>query len=146
MLHLIKDLTDPLVDYLLQDPVRPELPPEFRVAENREAFALKDQNDKVQAVVCVAYNVGVPASVKELVDYIDANPDTAVFYTIWSYSPGAGRKLLRQAVEHIKENKSNIQRFVTLSPKTEMARRFHLQNGAEVFRENTESVNYEYKL
>ena len=50
MLHLIKDITDPLIDYLLQDPVRPELSPEFRVAENREVFALKD-DDKVKAIV-----------------------------------------------------------------------------------------------
>jgi hypothetical protein len=37
-----------------------------------------------------------------------------------------------------------IKRFVTLSPKTEMAKRFHLKNGAIVFRENEETVNYEY--
>jgi hypothetical protein len=143
MLHLIKDLTDPLVDYLLQDPVRPELPPEFRVAENREVFALKD-NDKVKAIVCVAYNVGVPASVKDLVDYIDANPDTAVFYTIWSYAAGAGRNLLEEAQAHIKETKSGITNFVTLSPKTETAKRFHLRNGASVYRENEDTVNYKY--
>lgn len=143
MLHLIKDLTDPLVDYLLQDPVRPELPPEFRVAENREVFALKD-NDKVKAIVCVAYNVGVPSSVKDLVDYIDANPDTAVFYTIWSYAAGAGRNLLEEAQAHIKETKSGITNFVTLSPKTETAKRFHLRNGASVYRENEDTVNYKY--
>jgi hypothetical protein len=34
---------------------------------------------------------------------------------------------------------------VTLSPKTEMARKFHLKNGAEVFRENPDTVNYLYK-
>lgn len=143
MLHLIKDLTDPLVDYLLQDPVRPELPPEFRVAENREVFALKD-DDKVKAIVCVAYNVGVPSSVKDLVDYIDANPDTAVFYTIWSYAAGAGRNLLEEAQAHIKETKSGITNFVTLSPKTETAKRFHLRNGASVYRENEDTVNYKY--
>jgi hypothetical protein len=33
---------------------------------------------------------------------------------------------------------------VTLSPKTEMARRFHLKNGAIIFRENIETINYEY--
>lgn len=143
MLHLIKDLTDPLVDYLLQDPVRPELPPEFRVAENREAFALKD-NDKVKAIVCVAYNVGIPSSVKDLVEYIDANPDTAVFYTIWSYAAGAGRDLLEEAQAHIKETKSGITNFVTLSPKTETAKRFHLRNGASVYRENEDTVNYKY--
>jgi hypothetical protein len=144
MLHLIKDLTDPLVDYLLQDPVRPELSPEFRVAENREAFALKDNDDKVKAVVCVAYNVGVPSSVKDLVEYIDANPDTAVFYTIWSYAAGAGKDLLEEVQDHIKASKANIKNFVTLSPKTEMARRFHHKNGATTYRENEDTINYKY--
>jgi hypothetical protein len=33
---------------------------------------------------------------------------------------------------------------VTLSPKTEMARRFHHKNGATTYRENADSVNYQY--
>jgi hypothetical protein len=68
----------------------------------------------------------------------------AIFYTIWSYKPGAGRDLILNAVSYIKSNKPHISRFVTLSPPTEMARRFHLKNGASVFRNNTETVNYEY--
>jgi len=47
-------------------------------------------------------------------------------------------------VRQIKQTFPTITRFVTLSPKTEMARRFHLKNGAVVFRENEETVNYEY--
>jgi hypothetical protein len=35
--------------------------------------------------------------------------------------------------------------YVTLSPKTEMARKFHLKNGAEVFQENETTVNYLYR-
>jgi hypothetical protein len=53
--------------------------------------------------------------------------------------------LIFDAVEYIKENKKEIKRFVTLSPKTDMARRFHTRNGAIVFRDNPETVNYEYK-
>jgi hypothetical protein len=34
---------------------------------------------------------------------------------------------------------------VTLSPKTEMARRFHLKNGASELRENSNTINYIYK-
>jgi len=74
-----------------------------------------------------------------------SNPNVAVFYTIWSYAPGAGRKLIFDAVSHIKENNEHIKRFVTLSPKTELAKRFHLKNGAIVYRENDETVNYEYQ-
>ena len=49
-----------------------------------------------------------------------------------------------QTVAQIKERFPTITRFVTLSPKTEMAKRFHTKNGATTFRENSESVNYEY--
>jgi hypothetical protein len=38
-----------------------------------------------------------------------------------------------------------IQTYVTLSPKTEMARRFHLKNGARELRENPNTINYIYK-
>jgi len=38
----------------------------------------------------------------------------------------------------------NVKRFVTLSPPTELARRFHIRNGANIFRVNEQSVNYEY--
>ena len=71
-------------------------------------------------------------------------PDVAVFYTIWSYKPGAGRKLISTARLWIGSNRANITKFVTLSPPTEMARVFHLKNGAEVFRINPDTVNYLY--
>jgi hypothetical protein len=32
-----------------------------------------------------------------------------------------------------------------LSPKTEMARKFHLKNGARELRENINTINYIYK-
>jgi hypothetical protein len=73
-------------------------------------------------------------------------PTTAIFYTIWSYAPGAGVELLRQTVSHIRAQFPTITRFVTLSPKTEMARRFHTKNGAVTFRENLDTVNYEYLI
>jgi hypothetical protein len=46
--------------------------------------------------------------------------------------------------DEVKETKPEIKRFVTLSPKTEMAKNFHHKNGAITYRENQESVNYEY--
>jgi hypothetical protein len=70
--------------------------------------------------------------------------EVAVFYTIWSYKAGKGRELLIRAVKEIQKQHPSITRFVTLSPKTEMARRFHLKNGAIVFRENIDTTNYEY--
>ena len=73
-------------------------------------------------------------------------PTTAVFYTIWSYKAGKGAELLYRAVKEIQEQYPSVTRFVTLSPKTNLARRFHLKNGAIVFRENVETINYEYTV
>ena len=44
------------------------------------------------------------------------------------------------------KDKKNVNRLVTLSPKTEMAKRFHEKNGAELVSENEESYNFEYKI
>jgi hypothetical protein len=71
-------------------------------------------------------------------------PDTVVFYTIWSYKPGAGQRLLQEGLKKVQAELPNVKRFVTLSPPTDMARRFHIKNGASVFRVNSDTVNYEY--
>ena len=143
MLHLIKSLTDSFINFLSEDPVRPNIPYVDRVGDNKDIFVLRDENDKVKAITCVSYQVNIPTKESELFEDTEL-PNTAVFYTIWSYESGAGRKLIFDAVKHIKDNNSDIKRFVTLSPRTEMAKRFHLKNGAIVFRDNEESTNYEY--
>jgi hypothetical protein len=141
MLTCITQIDDPLLAHLKDDPVRPEIPAEFRVAVNRFVLALVE--NQVRAMVCVSLQNAVPAAVEDL-GYTDTDVDTAIFYTIWSYVPGAGTELLLSAVDNIRERYPAIKRFVTLSPKTEMARRFHIKNGAVVFRENPDTVNYEY--
>ena len=141
MLAFITNLTDPLLDYIKDDPVRPELPKEFRVGKNKFVSALVD--DIPRAIVCVSLHDFIPEDVNDL--FQDAEvPTTAIFYTIWSYAPGAGVELLRATVLEIQKQFPSIERFVTLSPKTEMAKKFHLRNGAGVYRENTNTVNYEY--
>lgn len=144
MLHLIKNLSDTFFKFLSEDPVRPNIPHVDRIGDNKDIFVMRGEDDNVTAITCVSYQNTIPSTEGELFE-ISGHPDTAVFYTIWSYKPGAGRQLIFEAVNYIKENKQNIVRFVTLSPKTEMAKRFHLKNGAIVFRENGETVNYEYK-
>ena len=62
---------------------------------------------------------------------VDDDPTVAVFYTVWSYSPGAGRRLVNQLAAHIRDTNSEIWDWVTLSPITDMAEKFHLRNGAE---------------
>jgi uncharacterized protein YuzE len=143
MIHLITSDTDRYFNFLTEDPVRPTIPTLSRIGINRDIFVLRDENGEAQAITCVSYQDSIPTTEQELFAQ-NAEPNIAVFYTIWSYAPGAGRTLIFNAVSHIKENMPNIKRFVTLSPPTTMARRFHLKNGALVFRENVETVNYEY--
>lgn len=146
MLYIIQSLNDPLLNLLADDPVRPEIPAEFRVSATSEIFVLQN-NDTLEpeAVVCVAYRDMIPADILELARDADRDITTAVFYTIWSYKPGAGRRMITQAVNWIKKNRSEIHEFVTLSPPTDMARKFHMTNGASVFRVNGDTVNYLYK-
>jgi hypothetical protein len=142
MLHLIKDIADSFFNFITQDPVRPSIPFAQRVGPNRDVFVLKDE-EQVKAITCVSYQDSIPSAEQDLFAESD-RPTVAVFYTIWSYAPGAGRQLIFDSVKHIQNEQTNIQRFVTLSPKTELAKRFHLKNGACVYKENTETVNYEY--
>ncbi len=145
MLHIIKDLSDNLLTLIKDDPVRPELPREFRVNDNSRIFVLKDdQTQEPLAVTCVKFLDQIPGGVDELAE-VAVNTNTAVFYTIWSYAQGAGRRLIQEAQAKIREEKPEVDTYVTLSPKTEMARRFHLKNGAEVYRENPDTVNYLYR-
>lgn len=132
--------------------MRPHLPTFWRVDPNREVYVLEDEaTNEVQAVICVAYCNQVPTDEGELEKYstptVPDEPlgDIAVFYTVWSYKPGAGRKLVLGTAQLIR-NTMPVRRFVTLSPQTEMARQFHLKNGAVVLQVNTTSVNYEYKF
>jgi uncharacterized protein YuzE len=144
MLHLIESLTDKFFELIYQDPVRPNVPHVDRLGANKDIFVFRDEDDKVKAITCVSYQSSIPTKESELFETTDS-PSIAVFYTIWSYVPGAGRALIFDAVRHIKETRPEITRFITLSPKTELAKRFHTKNGAGVYRENDETVNYEYE-
>lgn len=145
MIHYIRDTTNSFLSFVKDDPVRPEIPTEFRVSNGRLVIVLSDETpeDTPEAMVCVSFHSIVPENVAELSTNVD-NPTMAVFYTIWSYKPGKGAELLLKAVRGIQEQYPSVTRFVTLSPKTPMARRFHLKNGAGIFRENPDTVNYEY--
>ena len=143
MLQFIKDLSHTLLSFIKDDPVRPEISKDFRVSDGRVVAALTDEEQQPEAMVCVSFHDFVPEDVEGL-SKTSTVPTTAIFYTIWSYKAGKGRDLLIQAVKGIQEQYPSVNRFVTLSPKTEMARRFHLKNGAIIFRENIETINYEY--
>jgi len=141
-LHHIRDITDPLVRIIKDDPVRPHIPLEQRINEAAEILILK-AGEEVLAATCMQWLTDVPEDEQDLID-MAKDRKIAVFYTIWSYAPGAGANLLKQAAEWLKKDYSDLKGIVTLSPQTPMAQRFHLKNGAKIRKENATTVNYEY--
>ena len=143
MLHTITCITEDLETLIKDDPVRPEIPLTDRVNTNSRMYVLKD-GDKTAAVTCVKFLNSIPEAVEDMAGIVES-ATTAVFYTIWSYAAGAGRTLIQEAQKSIEAEFPGIDTYVTLSPKTEMARRFHLKNGAGIYRENPTTINYIYK-
>jgi hypothetical protein len=141
-LYHLRDPNDPLTRVIKDDPVRPHIPLEQRVNDAAEILMLRAE-DEILAVTCMQWLKDIPATEQDLIDY-PKDQAVAVFYTIWSYAPGAGAELLQLAAEWLKSEYTNLKDIVTLSPQTEMARRFHTKNGAETYRQNETSVNYRY--
>lgn len=141
-LHHIRDINDPQAGIIKDDPVRPHIPLEQRINDAAEILLLK-AGDEILAATCMAWLKDIPEDEADLQE-MEHTKDTAVFYTIWSYKPGAGQQLIKAAAEWLKEEYKDIKNIVTLSPQTEMAKRFHHKNGATTFRENETSVNYRY--
>ena len=122
--------------------MRPHIPLEQRINDAAEILILR-AGDEILAATCMQWLKDIPESEQDLID-MPKDHNVAVFYTIWSYKPGAGAKLLQQAAEWLLKDYKDIKGIVTLSPQTEMARKFHLKNGATVHRTNETSVNYKY--
>tara|TARA_A100001035_G_C27481481_1_gene363417 strand:+ start:93 stop:557 length:465 start_codon:yes stop_codon:yes gene_type:complete len=150
MLQLINGHED-LSAFLKDDPVRPHIPMSWRVTQGREVYGLFEDQYAVEApvnfegpraIICVAYTNGVALEERDLNNIEE--PDTAMFYTVWSYDKGAGREIVLQTQKHIQETKKHIFRYVTLSPLTVMAERFHLRNGAHFIRKGKKCQNFEY--
>ena len=141
-LHHIRDINDPQVKVIKDDPVRPHIPLEQRVNDFAEILILK-AGEEVLAATCMQWLRDIPEDEQDLIDLVE-NKDVAVFYTIWSYAPGAGAELLKEAANWLKTEFKDIKAIVTLSPQTEMAKRFHLKNGASIHKQNETSVNYKY--
>ena len=143
--HYIEQIIDDgLLGYLKDDPVRPSIPSTNRIKHNKESYVLFNHDTCcVDAVVCVAYTDKVLIEESEV--YEDCNdPCIAMFYTVWSYTPGAGRKIIIALRDMLVLEKPDIQRFITLSPQTDMAKRFHIRNGAFELQRNETTVNFEY--
>jgi len=120
------------------DPVRPHINAEDRLAPGRDVFHMDDM-----AYLCMAYLDRVPADEDCL---LSANcGSVAVAYTVWSLEKGYGRKIIMAARDIIQET-WRFKRLVTLSPKTDMAMKFHLSNGAKLIAENLTTNNFEYPI
>lgn len=138
----ITDPKDPRAGIIKDDPVRPHIPLEQRINEAAEILILK-AGEEILAATCMQWLKDIPRDEQDLIG-MDKDKNVAVFYTIWSYSPGAGQALIKQAASWILKEYENVQDIVTLSPQTEMARKFHHKNGATTLRTNETSVNYQY--
>ena len=85
-------------------------------------------------------------NVKKTTKIVNKEGKNAIFYTVWSKNTvrkGRGKEVLNSTINAISE--LPVTRYVTLSPKTEMAVQFHLKNGAVLLSENELTLNFEYK-
>lgn len=76
--------------------------------------------------------------------FIEDIHNTAVFYTVWSYNPGSGAQIVNQLAEHIRDTNTEIVKWVTLSPLTKTAERFHIKNGAEFLASYDVNQTFDY--
>ena len=137
-----------------KDPVRPELDNEFRTSYGRKIFGVKFQ-DEIHAVMCFAFTNEIPKSVEEL-DMMSKDAflqsirrdyqvgKIAIAYTVWSKKRGGGKLIVKEVFKLIKKT-HHLNRLITLSPLTEMARKFHLSNGAVQIQVNESTQNFEYE-
>ena len=157
---MITNIGKEIVNTILKDdPVRPHLDTDFRTSSHREVYALYEDkyaeydtpDEDIKAVICVAYTNEVPKDEYELNLFSQAacqdgqKGHIAVFYTVWSYSKGAGREVVNTVAKKLHES-GRATRFVTLSPLTAMAEKFHIRNGAELLEKHSSCQNFEYFL
>ena len=137
------------------DPVRPELSIEFRRSFGRKIFGVK-YGKEICAIMCFGFANQIPKTVNELdlmtkdaylqSAHRDQNVGRiAIAYTVWSKKKGGGKLIVKEVFKKIKKS-NHLNRLITLSPLTEMARNFHLRNGAYELQVNKETQNFEYKI
>tara|TARA_B100001029_G_scaffold178567_1_gene185640 strand:+ start:251 stop:766 length:516 start_codon:yes stop_codon:yes gene_type:complete len=138
-----------------EDPVRPELDIAFRTKYGRKIFGVKYQKE-ICAIMCFGFTNEIPKTVEEL-DLMtkdaylqsalrDQNVGKiAIAYTVWSKKKGGGKLIVKEVFKKIKKS-NHLNRLITLSPLTDMARKFHLRNGAIELQVNKKTQNFEYKF
>ena len=128
------------------DPVRPDISADFKTSPGRGVFGLRSPDGAWKAFMCYARTCDVPSDISEIETYTDEAGNFCIPYSVWSKEKGAGRAIINEVLRFINSKDNGIGRVVTLSPLTDMARKFHLRNGAFEFRMNETSVNFEYRL
>ena len=130
----LKKVTNQSQVQIKDDPVR-DVSYAFRTSQGRCIYTIPGK-----AVVCIANTFKCPIDMEQLEIYsLSAADEFTIFYTVWSYEKGYGRLILNELLQLLQ-----TKRYVTLSPKTEMAKNFHLRNGAKLLAENKTSYNFEY--
>ena len=145
----------PYID-VKEDPVRPELDLTFRQTYGRKILGLKDDEGDIAAIMCFAFTDEVPKTVEEMekLSYDAALQAThragvqgsiAIAYTVWAKKKGGGRAIVNEVYKMVKKS-NHLNRLVTLSPLTAMARNFHIKNGAKELQVNEKTQNFEYDI
>ena len=139
-----------------EDPVRPELDLAFRQAYGRKIYGLKDEEGDICAIMCFAFTNQVPKTVEEM-DVLSKDAalqaihregvqgSIAIAYTVWAKKKGGGRAIVNEVYKMVKRS-NHLNRLVTLSPLTKMARNFHIKNGAKELQVNETTQNFEYDI
>ena len=138
-----------------EDPIRPELNLKFRTSYGRKIFGVKYKKE-ICAIMCFGYTNDIPKTVEEF-DLMTRDAylqsalrdqkigKIAIAYTVWSKKKGGGKLIVKEVFKKIRKS-NHLNRLITLSPLTEMARNFHLRNGAFELQVNKETQNFEYKI
>ena len=133
-----------------EDPIRPELDNEFRTSFGRKIYGVKYKGE-IHAVMCFAFTNEIPKDIKEL-DLLSKDAflqsatrdqkvgKIAIAYTVWSKKKGGGKLIVKEVYKKIKKS-NHLNRLITLSPLTEMAKKFHLRNKAKLLRVNETTQN-----
>ena len=99
-----------------EDPIRPGLDVKFRTSHGRKIFGVKYKNE-ICAIMCFGFTNEIPKTINEF-DLMTKD----------AHLQSASRR---------NENVGKI---------ADMARNFHLRNGAKELQVNEESQNFEYKI
>ena len=123
-----------------EDPVRPELDNKFRTSFGRKIYGVKYKKE-ICAIMCFGFTNDIPKTVKEL----DLMTKDAYLQSALRDQKVGRIAIVNEVFKKIKKS-NHLNRLITLSPLTDIARNFHLRNGAIELQVNSDTQNFEYKI